>query len=90
VSRTTGEIIDCDDPSEETVAWRRPVDDPPGFAANMYDYLGLEPIFDELNEPGRAAKARLEALPAPSGRSTLLRFPSYDELDDDDPFGGLE
>lgn len=34
---------------------------------NMYDYFGLDPIFDELNSIGRQNKDRLEALPAPDG-----------------------
>lgn len=34
---------------------------------NLYDYLGCDPIFDELNAFGRANKARLEAQPSPTG-----------------------
>lgn len=43
---------------------------------NLYDYLGCDPIFDELNAFGRANKAHLEAEPAPSGDPDSARIES--------------
>lgn len=60
---------------------------------NLYDYLGCDPIFDELNSFGRANKARLEATPAPTGDpdpSRLERaFESLDAAFEADPLDDL-
>lgn len=56
---------------------------------NLYDYLGCDPIFDELNAFGRANKSRLEREPAPTGDPSPSRleaaFEALDSVLDEEP-----